>query len=343
MIGRRLRVGVPPALQHLPAHTSVARIWRAALPRLARHVKVRFVDPDGTRPKVDVWLTDGHQGPLAVRQPVVAHFHEAAWDDPDVARFLDPGFVERYAAPSAAAARTATRLVTVSESSRRQLVAAYGVDPAHVLVSYNGVDLDLHRPGLTGGAALVARAGGDPDRPYVLYVGTVHPRKNLDGLRAAMARLADEGLPHALVLVAGPAADRADSSELEAAALEPIGGRPVVNLAPLPDDDLAAVLAGAAALCLPSYMEGFGLPVVEAMACGTPVVVSDRGALPEVVGDAGVVVAPDPDAVAEGLRSVLTDPDLAASLATRGREQAARFTWDAVVDVWRRALHEAAG
>jgi glycosyltransferase involved in cell wall biosynthesis len=341
---RALRVGVPPDLLQLPAHTSVARIWQAALPRLGRACRIRPVDPATERkPRIDVWLSDGHQGPLPVDQPVVAHFHEAAWDHPDVARLLDPAFVARYAPPSAAAARAAARLLTVSESSRRQLVEAYGVPPAHVLVAHNGVDLELHRPGLTGAADLVSRAGGEGSRPYVLFVGTLHPRKNLAVLRQAMADLAAAGHPHALVLVAGPAPDRPDSAQLAAAATLPIAGRPVVNLAPLGDGALASVLSGAAVLCLPSLMEGFGLPVLEAMACATPVVVADRGALPEVVGDAGVVVEPDAPSVARGLRSILEDPQRAALLAARGRERARHFTWDAMTAVWLDALQQAAG
>jgi glycosyltransferase involved in cell wall biosynthesis len=340
---RTLRVGVPPDLLHLPPHSSVARIWQAALPLLGRTCRIRAVDPAAPRkPRLDVWLTDGHQGPLPVAEPVVAHFHEAAWDHPDLARHLDPDFVARYAPASAAAARGATRLLTVSESSRRQLVAAYDVDPARVLVAHNGVDLDLHRPGLLGAADVVAGAGGDPSRPYVLFVGTLHPRKNLAVLRQAMADLAAAGHPHGLVLVAGPAPDRTDSAALAAAATLPIAGRAVVNVAPVGDEDLARVLSGASALCLPSLMEGFGLPVLEAMACGTPVVVSDRGALPEVVGDAGVVVEPTAAGVARGLRSVLEDPHRAAVLRRRGRERAQRFSWDAMVEVWQVALRQAA-
>jgi glycosyltransferase involved in cell wall biosynthesis len=343
-MSRALRVAVPPVLWHLPTHTSVARIWGQALPRLAERFRVVEVDPSRRRRgRVDVWLTDGHQGPLAVDAPVVAHFHEAAWHQPEVEGLLDPEFVARYAPPSAAAARAAARLVTVSESSKAQLVAEYGVDPGIVRVAHNGVDLRALRPGLPGGADIVARAGGSADRPYVVFVGTLHPRKNLPLLRAAMEELAADGHPHALVLVAGPAPDRPDSGELAAAATRTIAGRPVVNLAGVGDDELAAVLVAASALCLPSLMEGFGLPVIEAMACGTPVVVAARGALPEVVGDAGVVVEPDVRSVAAGLRSVLDDSARAADLSERGRVRAGRFTWDAMVEGWAASLQDAAG
>jgi glycosyltransferase involved in cell wall biosynthesis len=103
------------------------------------------------------------------------------------------------------------------------------------------------------------------------------------------------------------------------------------------DAGLAREMASAAVFCLPSFSEGFGLPALEAMACGTPVVVGDGGALPEVVGDAGVVCAPEPDAIAEGLRRALADP----GLGQRGRERALRFPWRRTGEGWLAALRRA--
>jgi glycosyltransferase involved in cell wall biosynthesis len=172
----------------------------------------------------------------------------------------------------------------------------------------------------------------------------VHPRKNLDALRQAMTGLAARGFPHALVLVAGPAADRADSAALEAAALAPIPGvaTPVVNLAGASDADVARLMAGAAAFCLPSLMEGFGMAVAEAMACGAPVVVSDRGALPEVVGDAGIVVPPTAEALEAALADLLGHPAAAAALGARAQARAAGFTWERTAAGFLAALEAAA-
>jgi glycosyltransferase involved in cell wall biosynthesis len=257
---------------------------------------------------------------------------------------LDPAFVALYEQPSADAAAAAARVLTVSESSRQQIVATYGLDGATVLVAANGLDHTSYHPDLEPAAPLLDAAGGDGTRPYVLFVSTVHPRKNLGALRTAMAGLAARGLPHALVLVAGPAPDRADSAELAVAATAPIPGNPtpVVNLAGVSDAEVARLMAGAHAFCLPSIMEGFGMSVAEAMACGTPVVVSDRGSLPEVVGDAGVVAGTSAAALEEGLARVLLDPGFAADLRHRGIERARRYTWEATVDVVVHALHEAA-
>ena len=109
------------------------------------------------------------------------------------------------------------------------------------------------------------------------------------------------------------------------------------------DDELAALMAGAAAFALPSLMEGFGLTPLEAMACGTPVVVSDRGSLPEVVGDAGVVVPPDGASVAEALAPLLDDPDAAAALGEAGRVRSLEYPWSRTAAGWADVLTSAAG
>jgi glycosyltransferase involved in cell wall biosynthesis len=252
--------------------------------------------------------------------PWVAGLHEAAWDRPETRELLDPSFVARHETLSRAAALRATRIVTLSESSRRQIIESYGVDPSRVLVARPGVDRAVFRPDARGGPEIIARAGGDPGRPYVLSVSQLHPRKNLSVLQDAMSRLAERGYPHELVFVTSPRTDNRES---------------------LTDEELAALMTGASAFCLPSLMEGFGLPALEAMACGLPVVVSDRGALPEVVGSAGIVTAPTADAMEAALETVLNDEALARSLGLAALERSQRFTWQATARVWLRAIHEA--
>ncbi|MGH9120941.1 MAG: glycosyltransferase, partial [Acidimicrobiales bacterium] len=310
MSRRRLVVGVPFKLLGLPRDTGRGKLWHHVLAELRANA---FLALDGKRlfgRGVDVWLADGHEGPLPVAAPTVLHLLEAAWEDPDSAHLLDPAFVETYADLSARAAKAATILLTPSESSRRQVVEAYAVPKERVRAVLLGVDTGTFRPGRPGGPTLVEAGAGGEVGPYVLFAASLHPRKNLEALRAAMDLLRGEGLPHSLVVVGAPAPDRADSSELARAALAPLpgSGRPVVGLSGLSEGELAAVMAGASAFCLPSLMEGFGLTALEAMACGVPVVVSDRGALPEVVGDTGVVVDPSPAALASALGDILTNP-----------------------------------
>lgn len=338
---RRLRIGVPAWLTELPAESSAGRIWRKVLPLLAHRARVELVEGSRRlRRGVDVYLTDGHQGPLDVDQPTVVHLHEATWADPSLRHHFEPWFLERFEAPSEQAAKRADAVITVSVSSKRQIVAAYGVDPSGVFVAHNGVDHRVYRPGREGAAQIIREAGGDHRLPYLLFVSTVHPRKNLEAVRHAVRSLAERGTPRGLVLVAGPAADRPDSAALLQAATAPIPGldAPVVNLAGASDDDVARLMCGAELLCLPSYMEGFGMSVAEAMACGTAVVVSDRGSLPEVVSDAGVVCPPEPEAVAAAVRALVDDPGRLEDLRTAALERSGRWSWEATAEGWWAAL-----
>lgn len=340
----RLRVGVPPGPTTLPATNSAGRIWTNVLRHLEPQADLLIRDPGRGR-RVDVWLCDGHQGPLDVRAPVVAHLHEAIWEAMPDRELLGDSFVATYADATAAAARAATRVVTVSGSSRDQLVDVYGLERHRIIVAHNGVDHDTYRPGLPPVDDLLTAAGGNPAVPYVLYVSTAHPRKNLNALRRAMSQLGSEGRELALVLVAGPAPDRPNPQELLEQAVAPIDGiaTPVVNLAGVDDTDVARLMSHAAAFCLPSRMEGFGMAVVEAMACGAPVVVSNRGSLPEVVGDAGHVTDPSPGAIAQALARILDDPMKAAELRERSLRRAQKFTWKATAAAWLEAIRAAVG
>ncbi len=342
----RLRVGVPNRLRQMPSSSGWGRMWHSVLPQLAPLVALGFWDNPRRsrfRQPPDVWPHDGHQGSLGVPEPAVIHLQEASWSHPSTRPFLQATFLDQYERASRAAAESAVRIITPSEASRQQIVAEYGVDPAHVVIAPFGVDLGLFRPARPGAAALIGRAGGDPGRPYVLFVSTVHPRKNLPALRRAMAALAGRGLPHGLVVVASPPADQPDAAELFEAAGSDLPGAPgrVVMLQGLSDTELAAVMAGAAAFCLPSLWEGFGLTALEAMACGVPVVVANRGSLPEVVGDAGVLCEPDAEAIEAALFAVLSDPARMAALSRAGLARSLEFTWQATARAWCEALHQA--
>jgi glycosyltransferase involved in cell wall biosynthesis len=162
------------------------------------------------------------------------------------------------------------------------------------------------------------------DRPYVLFVGTMEPRKNLRGLIAAMALLAGREID--LVLV-GPEGWNEDVSKL-LASLDGTGIG-VHALGFLPPDALPPLFAGCAAFCFPSLREGFGMPVLEAMAHGAPVVTSSGTATAEVAGDDALLVDPaDHEAIAKAIARILDDPALADDLRSRGRVRAAAYTWE---------------
>jgi glycosyltransferase involved in cell wall biosynthesis len=338
-MNRRLRVGVPEYLLQLRPAGGHGKVWYRVLTELRGGAEIVSLDAGrralSRRRRCDVVLTSGHDELPDTSAPLVVQVHEAGWFAPELRAVLDPGFLAHIAASTERAVQAATRVICPSQAARADLIASYGLDPAHVTAVAHGVD-----------PAFTPRATGDvPDGPYVLYAASLHPRKNLPVLRDAVAALAAEGLPQRLVVAGGPATDRTDSSELERAAVAELAGAPgrVIRVSRPSDGQLAALMAGAAAFCLPSLYEGFGLTALEAMACGAPVVVSDRGALPEVVGDAGIVVAPAADAVRDGLRHVLTDPALAASLGRAGPARAQQFTWERTAAGWLAVLSEAAG
>lgn len=219
--------------------------------------------------------------------------------------------------------RRATHIIAVSEATRRDLMALYGIEPSKIDVVYEAADPTFCVPPPAAVAAASARYGL-PDR-YLLFVGTVEPRKNLRRLLQAFGDLHAQRLVDALVIVGRRGWLYADFF----ADLERLPARQAV-LFPgyVPDGDLPAIYAGARALVLPSLYEGFGLPVLEAMACGTPVVCSRSSSLPEVAGEAALLIDPtDVQALEAGLASVLQDEAVRQEMRTRGLVQAGRFTW----------------
>jgi len=204
-----------------------------------------------------------------------------------------------------------------------EVVEEFGVDPGRVRVVYHGVPYgDVPPPDAPVAAPLPAGTSR-----YVLAVGTVEPRKDYPGLVRAFAAVADAH-PDVALVIAGADGWGADAFH-EAVDASPCRHR-VVQLGYVADDALVRLLAGAEVLAFPSVYEGFGFPPLEAMAAGVPVVASAAGAVPEIVGDAAVLVAPrDADALAGALVSVLDDAGARAALVEKGRCRAARFTWEA--------------
>lgn len=339
----RLRVGVPSSVLEIPPTGGHGRVWHRVLTALSAATTIVALD-ERRRPlrRHRVVLANGHDYPPVTRRPLVVEVHEAGWFEPGLRELLAPEFYELIARRTERAIEAAAHVITLSEAARGDLIKAYRLDPSRVHAVHPGVD-GTFVPGARGGRELVAAKRGGRLAPYVLYASTLHPRKNLTVLREAMAALAREGLPHVLAIAGGPAPDRPDSSDLEQAAAAELHGAPgrVVRFAQPSDHELAALMAGAAAFCLPSLYEGFGLTALEAMACGAPVVVSDRGALPEVVGDTGLVVEPTEAAVAEGLRTLLLDQDEAQRLGDAAAARARKFTWERTAAGWLSVLRSA--
>lgn len=218
--------------------------------------------------------------------------------------------------------RAASAVIAVSETTRRDLLDRLGLRPDRVFVVHEGLDHELFQP--------VRRRLVDGS--YLLFVGSEHPRKNLVALLRAFARLRTDRRWQRLRLVKVGAAGSGEAPfrERTLATLRELGLTDQVTLTEeVPDADLPAYYSGAECLVLPSRAEGFGFPPLEAMACGCPVIVSTAGALPEIIGDAGLQVLPDDvEGLHRALRTLLSDATLRRTLRERGLRRAQEFSWE---------------
>jgi glycosyltransferase involved in cell wall biosynthesis len=222
----------------------------------------------------------------------------------------------------------ADRVIAVSEASRRDALRFYRLNPEKVVVIPEGVEPRFRPEPDPARLAAVRQKYALPER-FILCVGTIEPRKNLPTLLEAYAALRPHHPRLGLVLAGGKGwlyqsfFERLQSLGLETQTRVTLTGY-------VPDDDLPALINCAEVFAFPSVFEGFGLPPLEAMACGVPVVCSNASSLPEVVSDAGISLPPaDPRAWAEALDRLLTDPVLHADLRTRGLARSRLFTWEA--------------
>lgn len=328
----------------------------AALPPLGPNFTLRSL------PAPRLW-THGRLGPqLARDRPallfVPAHVIPIAGAPPSVVTIHDLGYLAFPAAHTARrrleldlttrwSLRAARRVIAISQATKDDLVRHYGADPDRVAVVHHGLS-PAFRP--VDDQAVLARyglAGGDGQpRPYFLYVGTIQPRKNLARLIEAYAAArqlaggAGGELPP--LVIAGRRGWLTAAIEERAAELGL--GAQVRFLGYVPDAELPALLTGATAFVFPSLYEGFGLPVLEAMACGAPVLTSASSALPEVAGDAALLVDPaDTGAIAAAMARLAADAGLRRALRGRGFARAAHFTWERCARATLAVLREAMG
>ena len=276
------------------------------------------------RARVDT-LQVQYFAPLGYRSPLVVTVHDLAFlhlpeSIPPALRLLLRVLVPRSIA-------RASSVITGSEFSRRDIEACYPASRCKVTVIRQGVDARFHPRGTEETRAVLRRYGLEPG--FLFSVGRLNRRKNLARLLRAHARLPDLGAPAVPLVVSGKPDYGHDAAPGRASA--PTDGVRFMGL--VPDEDLPAFCSGAAAFIYPSLFEGFGLPVVEAMACGTPVVASDRASLPELTGDAGLSVdAESVEALAGATARILTDRTLAQDLRRRGLERSRLFSWDVTAE-----------
>jgi glycosyltransferase involved in cell wall biosynthesis len=339
---RTLSVAVPADRLRMDPRTGAGRVWASVLPLLRRTTRLRAVrrKPRGRR-RPDVWLVPGHEGPVWRDEPVAAVVHGSAWMlDPSALELMPREFAEPFVVRTEETLSSASVAIVPSRYTARGLIEGLGLPVERVFVVPHGVDAHTFRPSRRGGRALVAAALRQ-DRPYVLFASIPTIRqKNLAALKQAVTGLAGRGLPHALAIAGGTAGGESQAVLEEVAAAA--AGVRVAWLGHLADDELAGLMAEADAFCLPSLFESFGLTALEAMACGAPVVASNRGALPEVVGDAALLTEPDAEHLEAALLEVLTDATLAGRLRAGGRARAETMTWERTAEGWLEALRQAA-
>jgi glycosyltransferase involved in cell wall biosynthesis len=230
----------------------------------------------------------------------------------------------------------ANRVITVSAQTKQDVIEIYGVDADLVDVTPLGVSEGLTPLSPDERAAFRAKQG--LERPAILFLGTLEPRKNLPMLLNAFDRIATT--TDAELILAG--AQGWLSDELTAALAGVIHRERVRLTGFIPESELRQWLGSVDLFAFPSRYEGFGMPPLEAMACGTPVVASNVSSLPEVLGEAALLVDPDDDeAIADAMLRVLEDAALAADLRARGIAQAARFTWSETARLTRESYRRA--
>lgn len=289
------------------------------------------------RERVDLLHALGFVSPFAWRGRTVVTVYDLSFlRFPEVYNRPNRFYLGTCTPPSL---RRADRVITISEDARRDVIELCGVAPERVTPILLAADARLC-PAPPEEVAAFRSRHNLPDR-FVLYLGTLQPRKNIETLVRAYARLRDQGSDdHALVL-AGP---RGWQYEPIFDLIRQLGVEPHVRFPGfVPDDEQALWYSSATVFAFPSRYEGFGLPLLEAMACGAPVVSSSASSLPEVVGDAGLLVDPsDVEGWCEALRQLLEDEPRRRALAVAGRARAQTFSWHKMaqetVQVYREVL-----
>lgn len=257
--------------------------------------------------------------PFFVRTPSVVTVHDLSFlHNPERFRAANRAYLRMFTRLSVKQAR---RVIAVSKHTKRDVMQEYGLPAEKIDVVYSGVDSHFHRAPASE-IEDFRIAHGLPER-FILYLGTIEPRKNLSTLIRAYAKVHPEGIK--LVCAGGKGWMYQDVFQtVEELRLS----RDVIFPGFLPEDDLPLWYSASEVFVYPSAYEGFGLPVIEALACGVPTITTNASSLPEAAGDAALMVPPDDsDALADTLAQLLASPQLQTDLALRGPRQAERFTW----------------
>lgn len=303
-----------PPLDDLPQSRSNWTYRAIPFPKLWTQTRLPW-DLFTHRPRPDVFLSLTHYAPR--------------WSPlPTVVAVMDLGFLQfpqqftrsdfnQLKSWTDYSVRQATKIIAISEHTKKDIVSAYNIDPAKITVTYLGFDRQLFKP--TYRPEVLKKY--DIKKPYFLFLGSLKPSKNVEGLIRAFSQL---DAPHHTLVISGKKAWLYDQIFI---LVQQLGlQNRVVFTDFVAEAEVPVLMTSAAAFAMPSFYEGFGIPALEAMACGTPVIVSKVASLPEVAGPAGIYVDPYlPSDIASGLNLAL-GPDRQKYIRL-GQAQAARFSW----------------
>jgi glycosyltransferase involved in cell wall biosynthesis len=313
----------PSAISHRPARLA----WeQTGLPLIAQQVGAGLIH------------SPYYTMPLHAPVPVVVTVHDVTFfSEPELHSAVKTGF---YRSATRTAVRRASRVIVPSQATRDELVRLLQADPARIDVARHGVDGTTFRPPSEAETRRVNDRLGLHGRPYVAFLGVLERRKNVPDLVRGWVRAVD-GMaePPALVLAGSSGWD----DGVDQAVAEVPRHLKIVRTGFMRPADLPGLLGGAMVVAYPSKAEGFGLPVLEAMACGAAVLTARRLSLPEVGGDAVAYTEPDAESIGRALRELIDDEPRRAQLSRRGVERAREFTWEASAEAHLATYARAAG
>ena len=281
--------------------------------------------------------------------PRIAVVYDLAFMLPESEKYFPKSTVTHLDKWTSANVHTAAKVVAISATTAADIARIYGVPKSRIAVWCTAHDPSTFRPDIDGIRAAETLRRFGLERPYILHVGTDQPRKNLPALLRAHKILWDaSGTRHRLVLVGAKGWESSSRKQGESGQWDgvdrPTDVSTTVRCGPLPPAEVAQLMACADVLVMAGFYEGFGLPALEAMACGTPVVVARAGALPELVGDAGAYFDPrSPEELAAVLGGLLSDERRRAEMRELGLKRAAEFTWEKHAEGLLAVVREVAG
>jgi len=277
-------------------------------------------------------FSPSNTGPLEVKNQVLTIHDVVPLDHPE---WLNPSFAAWYCYLIPRLARRVEHVIAVSAYSKKRIVYHTGIPSEKVTVISNGIDSSFF-PRNDEEVDSVRRVLGISSRSYILSLGSLEPRKNLHGLLQAWEATLDRIPDDVWLVIVGGKGRKQVFQDVKMSTLPPR----VYTTGHVADEHLPALYSGALAFAYLSFYEGFGLPPLEAMAAGTPVLTSNRTALPEVVGDAGLMVDPlRKDDIAEALLRLLENSDMRADFAAKGIKRAKLFNWDKTAELTWQVLH----